>query len=191
MLKEKMEKALNGQVNAELYSSYLYLAMSSWLHAKGLAGSAYWMKVQALEELYHAMKLFDYINGRGGRALTAAIEAPPSSWDSPLAVFEAVLAHEKKVTGLIKGLVRTAEELGDGEAKTFLAWFVKEQEEEEESAGEILKKFRKAGADLSGPDGELGARTFKIPADAVIKFRNPPNSGKPDRARGTTPAARS
>ena len=122
MLSENMAKAINGQVNAELYSSYLYLSMSSYLSAQGLPGGSYWMKVQALEEAYHGVKLFDYIQARGGRALTEAIAKPPVEWDSPLAVFEAVLAHEKKVTGLINGLVKAAEDEGDQEAKDFLMW---------------------------------------------------------------------
>lgn len=176
MISEKMAKALNGQTNAELYSSYLYLAMSSHFAAGGFKGFAYWMKVQALEELYHAMKLFDYVQQRGGPAELDAVDKPPKQWSSPQDVFEHVFAHEQKVTGLINGLVAVAESEGDKEAADFLQWFVKEQEEEEESAGDALEKVKKAGDGdkLKKVDAELGGRTFKIPRDVTIKFRNPP-----------------
>ena len=104
MIGKKMEKALNGQLNAELYSAYLYLSMEAYFEAANLAGFANWMRVQTQEEQFHAIKFYDYINERGGRVSLARIEAPPSQWDSPLAVFEAVLAHEQKVTGLINDL---------------------------------------------------------------------------------------
>jgi len=170
MLSEKMEKVLNDQVNAELYSSYLYLSMSNYFATGELPGCTYWMKVQALEELYHAMKINSYIQQRGGRAVAAAIDAPPDKWDSPVAVFENVLDHEKKVTGLIAGLVVTAEEEKDTVTKEFLQWFVDEQEEEEESAEEVLDLAKK---DIKEADKKLSERTFKIPKDIEIKFREP------------------
>jgi len=95
MLSERMEKALNQQVNAELYSSYLYLSMASYLGSLNLDGFVNWMKVQALEELYHALKLYNFIEQRGGRPRMEAIEKPATEWDSPVQVFEAVLEHEQ------------------------------------------------------------------------------------------------
>ena len=175
MLSKKMEQALNGQVNAELYSSYLYLAMGAYLDTRKLPGFVYWMKVQALEELYHGVKMMDYIRAAGGRARLAAIADPAFEWASPLQVAEGILAHERKVTGLIKDLVKMAVAEQDPATEQFLAWYIKEQVEEEESAGEVLAKVKSAGADgaaLSKVDRELGERTFKVPKDAEIKFRN-------------------
>ena len=105
MLSDRMQKALNGQVNAELYSSYLYLSMNAYFKSVNLDGFANWMFAQAQEELMHAMKIYEFINQRGGRVLLATVEAPPTEWDSPLAVFEETLRHEQKVTGLINDLI--------------------------------------------------------------------------------------
>ena len=145
MLSDRMEKALNGQVNAELYSSYLYLSMNAYFKSVNLDGFANWMYAQAQEELMHAMKFYDFINQRGGRTLLAAIEAPPDQWDSPLAVFEDTLKHEKKVTGLINGLVDIAMEERDHATQIFLQWFVTEQVEEEESVGNVLEQLKLLG----------------------------------------------
>ena len=172
MLTEKMEKALNAQVNAELYSSYLYLAMGAWLDTQKLPGFVHWMKTQALEEMYHGLKLFDYVRSAGGRARLDAIAQPAGEWKSALAVAEGILAHEQKVTGLIKALVKVAQEEKDPATEQFLAWYIKEQVEEEESAEGVLNKVKKAGKDLAAIDAELGERTFKIPKDSTIKFRN-------------------
>jgi ferritin len=161
MLSDKMEKALNGQVNAELYSSYLYLSMNAYFKSVNLDGFANWMYAQAQEELMHAMKLYDFINQRGGRTLLAAIEAPPAQWDSPLAVFEDTLKHEKKVTGLINGLVDIAMEERDHATQIFLQWFVTEQIEEEESVGNVLEQLKLLGDAKHGlfmMDRELATR---------------------------------
>jgi ferritin len=145
MFSDRMQKALNGQVNAELYSSYLYLSMNAYFKSVNLDGFANWMYAQAQEELMHAMKFYDFINQRGGRTLLAAIEAPPDQWDSPLAVFEDTLKHEKKVTGLINGLVDIAMEERDHATQIFLQWFVTEQVEEEESVGNVLEQLKLLG----------------------------------------------
>lgn len=163
MLKEKMEKKLNNQVNAELYSSYLYLSMSAYFSDINLNGCAHWMRLQAREELSHALKIYDYINERGGRPVLTGIDAPPRSWDSPTDVFENVLSHEQKVTGLINDLVDLAIELKDHATNNFLQWFVSEQVEEEASADEVLQKVKLAGNQGSGLfmlDQELGRRVF-------------------------------
>jgi len=164
MLGEKMEKALNGQLVAELYSAYLYLSMAAYFDAGKLPGFANWMRVQVQEEITHGMKFYSYVNESGGRVALGPIEGPPTDWPSPVAAFEHVLAHEQKVTGLINELVKLAAEEKDRTTADFLQWFVKEQVEEEESAEAVLEKVKGAGAEPAAVDGELGQRTFKPPA---------------------------
>ena len=167
MLGNKMEKALNGQVNAELYSSYLYLSMSAYFESLKLRGFANWMRVQAQEEVVHAMKIYDHIIERGGRVILPAVEAPPTEWDSPLAVFEQVYSHEQKVTGLINDLVDLATSENDPATKSFLQWFVDEQAEEEDSANQVLQKLKLVGEAPDGLfmiDGELAEREFSAPS---------------------------
>jgi len=167
MISKKMEEALNAQVNAELYSAYLYLSMESYFQSLNLNGFANWMRVQTQEEVSHAMKIYDFINERGGRALLKGIDAPPTEWNSPLAVFKAAYAHEQKVTGLINGLVDLAIKEKDHATNSFLQWFVNEQVEEEASADEIvqqLKMMEKAPGGMFMLDRELGQRVFTPPA---------------------------
>ncbi len=167
MLKENIEKALNNQLNAEIYSAYLYLSMSAYFESISLKGFANWMKVQYQEEMAHAMKFYDYINERGGRVILQAIEAPPTQWDSPLAVFEATYEHEQKVTGLINDLVELAISEHDHATNIFLQWFVSEQVEEEDSANELVEKLKLMGDARGGLfmlDRELAQRTFTPPA---------------------------
>ena len=168
MLSEKMADALNGQLNAELYSAYLYLSMEAYFQATDLPGFANWMCVQVQEEQFHARKFYDYINERGARVALARIEAPPKEWDSPLAVFEAGLAHEQKVTGLINELVNLAIDAKDHAADSFLRWFVDEQVEEEDTAGTIvgqLKLISDSPQALFLMDKELSQRVFTPPAN--------------------------
>ena len=168
MLDPKMETALNKQVNAELYASYLYLSMATWLESEGLGGMGAWMRGQAEEEMAHIMRFYGFIQERGGRVLLSAIEGPPTQWDSPEAAFRGGLEHEVKVTGMINELVALAHEIKDYASVSFLQWFVDEQVEEESSAQDILDKF-KIGAGHPGflymLDKELGARpaTFFAP----------------------------
>ncbi|MGD8960873.1 MAG: ferritin [Desulfobacterales bacterium] len=150
MLTDKMQKALNGQMNAELYSSYLYLSMNAYFKSVNLDGFANWMYYQAQEELEHAMKFYDFICQRGNRVQLAQIEAPPSEWNSPLAVFEDTLAHEQKVTGLINDLVEVANEERDHASQIFLQWFVSEQVEEEDSVGGVLEQLKLMGEAKGG-----------------------------------------
>ena len=167
MMNQKMEKAFNQQINAELYSAYLYLAMGAYFEAEGLAGFAAWMRAQTQEEVFHAMKMYDFVNERGGRVNLAAIEQPPAAWKSPLDVFENVLAHEQKVTGLINDLVNLALGEKDHASHIFLQWFVTEQVEEEASATEVLQKLKLIGKDANGlfvQDREMGQRVFTPPA---------------------------
>ena len=169
MIKEKIQDALNKQLNAELYSSYLYLSMAAYFESVSLKGFANWMRVQAQEELFHAMKFYDYIHERGGRVAMTSISAPLTQWDSPLAAFKQVYQHEQKVTGLINNLVTLAIAETDHATNNFLQWFVAEQVEEESSADEIVQKLRLLGEDRSGLfmlDQELGQRVFIPPATA-------------------------
>jgi ferritin len=169
MIKGKLEKAINSQINAELYSSYLYLSMSSYFSSINLNGFANWMRVQAQEEVTHAMKFYDYVIERGGRVIAAAIEAPPTEWDSPLNVLEHVYAHEQKVTGLINDLVNLSVSEKDHATTAFLQWFVTEQVEEESSADEVVQKLKLIGGKGSGLlmlDQQLEQRVFTPPAQA-------------------------
>ena len=170
MISDKMQKALNNQVNAELYSSYLYLSMSAYLQSLNLAGFAGWMKIQALEEMYHGMKIYKFIEERGGRVVLEAIDKPAVEWESPLAVFESAYGHEQKVTGMINNLVDLAIEEKDHASNNFLQWFVAEQVEEEDTADGVVQKLKLAGEGngLFLLDQEMGQRIFKIPADVRI-----------------------
>jgi ferritin len=161
MLNEKMETALNNQLNAELYSGYLYLSMNAYFKNINLDGFANWMYAQAQEELMHAMKFYAFINQRGGRVKLRQIEAPPTEWGSPLEVFEETLKHEQKVTGLINDLVEVALEQRDHATQIFLQWFVSEQVEEEESVGGVLEQLKLLGEAQGGLfmiDRELAKR---------------------------------
>ena len=127
-----MEQALNKQVNRELYSAYLYLAMSSYFETVNMKGFAKWMRIQAKEEQVHALKIYDHIIARGGKVSLLDIEAPKAKWSSAGTVFEEVYAHEQKVTAMIHGLVDLALKEKDHASFEMLQWFVKEQVEEEE-----------------------------------------------------------
>ncbi len=167
MLNDKMAQELNKQLNAELYSAYLYLSMAAYFYSLNLNGFANWMTVQNQEETLHAMKFYNYINERGGRIKLVQIDSPPTTWNSPLEVFEETLKHEVKVTGLINNLVDLAIAERDHAANAFLQWFVTEQVEEEASANEIIQNLKLAGNDphaLFMLDRELGTRVFTPPA---------------------------
>ena len=169
MISKKMEDALNEQVNAEMYSAYLYLSMESYFRSLNLNGFANWMRVQTQEEMMHAMKIYDFISERGGKVILKVIEGPPTEWKSPLAVLEAVYKHEQKVTGLINKLVDLAIEEKDHATNAFLQWFVNEQVEEESSADEIvqqMKNMENAPGGMFMLDRELGQRVFAPPAAA-------------------------
>ena len=171
MLSKKMETAFNKQINAELYSGYLYLSMSSYFNSLNLEGFATWMKVQALEEQYHGMKKYNFVQERGGRVILDTIEKPATEWESPIAAVEGVLAHERKVTGLINDLVDLAMEERDHASNNFLQWFVKEQVEEEATADDVLQKLKLAGGAGQGlflMDQEMGKRIFNLPPDIKV-----------------------
>ncbi len=166
MLDAKVEKAINDQINAELYSSYLYVAMANHFAQISLPGAAHWMQMQAIEELTHVSKFSDYIHDRQGTVTLGAIEAPPSSWDTPIAVFEEAYDHECKVSSLINSLVDAAQAVSDHATINFLQWFVAEQVEEEASVDEIVQKLKLVGESDGGlfmVDRELAGRQLALP----------------------------
>jgi ferritin len=166
-MKKKMLKALNEQINAEMFSSYLYLSMESYFQSISLTGFAAWMRAQVQEEMMHAMKFYDFVNERGGKVTLEAIDKPESSWESPLAAFEAIQKHEEHVTSLINDLVDLAISEKDHATNNFLQWFVSEQVEEEASVGEVVEKLKLIKDNPSGlfmMDAELGKRVFTMPA---------------------------
>ena len=170
MLNEKMEAALNEQINWELYSAYLYKSMEAHFKAENMAGMAAWMQIQTKEELCHAMIMFNYVIERGGRMKLAAINGPETAWASPLAAFEQAYEHEQHVTARIGALVDLAIQLKDHATNQFLQWFVAEQVEEEAGASEIvgkLKLMQDAPGGLYQLDKELGTRVFTVPPLAV------------------------
>ena len=159
-MNKKMLKALNTQINKEMYSAYLYLGMAGYFESNNLKGFASWMKVQAQEEMIHAMKIYDYIVDRGDKIQLLTIDAPVCNCKSPLDVFEAAYKHEQKVTKMIHDLVDLADEVNDFATKVFLQWFVTEQVEEESSASEIFEKLKMIGDTpaILFLDNELGMR---------------------------------
>lgn len=167
MLSKELEKAFNEQINAELWSAYLYLSMGMNFEAAGLPGVANWFKVQFKEEQAHAEIFMNYVNQRGGRVLLAPIAEVPTEWSTILEAFEATLEHERKVTALINNLYAKAEAEHDYASRDRINWFVAEQVEEEETAKNYIDKFKLIGNDGMGIymlDQELGARTFTTPA---------------------------
>ncbi|MFH1531218.1 MAG: ferritin [Pseudomonadota bacterium] len=170
MLSETVNKALNEQINAELYSSYLYYAMAAYFDDTGLPGASHWMKTQAVEEMLHAHKFFGYVADRAGRVLLERIEKPQESWASPLAAFEAAYAHEVKITGLINGLVKLARQESDFNTDNFLQWFVAEQVEEEATANDVIQKLKLVDQSKGGLfmiDRELATRTIVLPPEVI------------------------
>jgi ferritin len=166
MIDKKMEKAINEQINAELYSAYLYYAMAYYFDDKNLGGFAKWMRVQALEEVSHAQRFAGYLAERGGRVVMDKIDGPDNEWESPLAVFEAAYKHECYVSSRINKMVDLSRELSDHASYNMLQWFVEEQVEEEASADEIVQKLKLVGDSGQGlfmVDQELGQRAFNMP----------------------------
>ncbi len=166
-MKANVQKAINGQINAEIYSAYLYLSMAAYFDGQDLPGFANWMKMQAQEEMSHAMKFYDFVYDRGGSVEMSAIAQPPVKFKSPLLVVEQVLEHEKEVTELINNLYELAQKEKDYAFESLLKWYIDEQVEEESSAGQLIDKLKLAGD--KGPglfmlDKELGGRTFTPPA---------------------------
>jgi len=164
MLSKKIENAINKQINAELWSAYLYLSISAHFESINLGGFANWMRVQAQEELGHAMKFYHHVIERRGRVTVAAIAAPSISWKSPMNAFEDAFKHEQKVTGMINDLANMAAGEKDHATANMLQWFIDEQIEEELSTDAIVQKLKMIGTNTGGLymlDRELAQRKVK------------------------------
>lgn len=165
-MEKTVEKVINEQINAEFWSAYLYLSMSMHFANAGYAGIANWFAVQFKEEQDHATIFMNYVNSRGGKVELAPIAAVDTSWESPLAAFEATLAHEKKVTAMINNIYAVADKANDIATKSMLTWFVDEQVEEEETARGFIDALRMIGDNGYGLymfDKELATRTYSTP----------------------------
>jgi ferritin len=171
VISPKMTDAINEQINAEIYSAYLYMSMAAYFEDLQLPGCAHWMMVQTQEEMTHVLRFYQHLNERGGRALMKPIAKPETKWDSPLACFQAVAAHEAKVTSLINNLMRLAREENDFASESFLQWFVNEQVEEEASVAEVIGKLKLVKETQGGLfmlDKEMAARVFAMPPGLTI-----------------------
>lgn len=167
MLKKRVEEALNGQINMELWSSYLYLAMSLYFEAEGRRGFAHWFRIQSQEENAHALALIDYVHARGSRAVLQPITGVPSVWKSTLDAVVATLQHEQKVSAQIDALYAMAIEEKDYATRQMLNSFIAEQVEEEERVQDIIDDLALVGEDGTGIlqiDRELMTRKYVAPA---------------------------
>jgi len=166
MLTKRIETELNKQINAEMFSSYLYLSMAAHFESQSLKGFANWMRIQAKEENAHAMKFYNYVCERGGKVTLNTIDAPKTNWNSILEVFEEVVTHEYKISSLINNLVNVAAEEKDHSTNNMLQWFVAEQVEEEANAEELVAQIKLIGDNGYGIlmlDRELATRVFVDP----------------------------
>ncbi len=167
MISKKLEDAINYQINRELFSEYYYLSMASYFSSVGLSGFENFFLVQVEEERFHAMKMYKFLNEKGGKVTLQAIEEPKTEFKSPLEVFELAYTHEKLVSKLINELMDLAIQENDHAAKNHLNWFVDEQVEEEDSMETIVNKLKLIdgeGYGLLMLDNELDQRTFTPPA---------------------------
>ncbi len=166
MLSKKMQEVLNSQMNFEIYSSYVYVPMASYLKAKNLNGFYNWMQIQIQEELAHAMKFHEFILDRGGEVVFEAIPKPEINYDSVLELFEVAYSHEQIVTGRINDLIETALTEKDHASNAHLQWFITEQVEEEAnvlSVVEQIKLYKDSPNGLFLLDQELAKRVFVPP----------------------------
>lgn len=156
-----IQQAMNDQIHKELESAYLYLAMSAFFSAANYPGAASWMRIQAREEVGHAMKFTDFVEDRGGTVTLKALAAPTATYDSPLAAFEAAARHEAVVSASIYALFELAAKEKDYATQALLQWFITEQVEEEKTSRTIVDTLRQIGTNTSGLyifDRELGRR---------------------------------
>lgn len=162
-MKDPILKQLNGQLNHELQSAYLYYSMAGYFESMSLKGFANWMTIQAQEELSHVARFFEYINDRGARVRLAKVDEPPHEWDSPLHAMTQAYEHECKVSALINEAVSLALAENDHATNSFLQWFVAEQVEEEATADDVVQKLTLVGDNTTGLymlDSEMSKRTF-------------------------------
>ena len=166
MINEKLQKEFNVQINKELYSEYLYLAMKTYFMEQNLLGFVNWFDVQVQEEHAHAMGMFNYLNERGGKIELLPIDKPEFMGKTPLEIFEEVLKHEQYVTSRINTVYDVAEEVRDRAAMKFLDWYIDEQVEEEASVEGVLSTLKLIGDDKNALlllDKDLATRTFTVP----------------------------
>ncbi len=166
MLKPKLEKALNDQLNYEVYSAYIYWSMSAHLETIALPGFANWMRIQAQEEMVHATKFYQFIIERNGKVILDTIPKPQNEWPSVLAIFEEALKHEQSVTSRINDLVDLSITEKDHASNAFLQWFVSEQVEEESTAEDVIQQLKlteEAKGALFLLDKEMATRVFTPP----------------------------
>lgn len=167
MLSTKLHDAINAQVNAELWSAYLYLSMSLDAEAKGYKGVANWFYIQFQEEQAHARIFMNYLNSRDAKVELLPIEAVPSTWESVLEMYKHTLEHEKKVTSMIQNLVAIAKDDKDYASENRLIWFIDEQIEEEESARDMIFNLEAVEGNKYGMymlDKELASRVYNVPS---------------------------
>lgn len=168
MIGKKMEKAINGQINNEMYSAFLYMSMSLWSDQKGFKGISKWFMVQYHEEMVHAMKMLEFVQSRGGTVTLGAIKQPPTEWKSLLDAFEQTLKHEQFITKCINDLVALARSENDNAAEIFYQWYVTEQVEEEQNDTDIIQLLKMAGDSMQGimmVNAQLSARGVTVPTD--------------------------
>ncbi|HTZ17819.1 MAG TPA: ferritin [Dissulfurispiraceae bacterium] len=168
MLSNNMQDAFNEQLNREMYSAYLYMSMSSHFANVGLKGFANWFMVQYHEEMLHAMKIYEHINLRGGKAILKALQQPPSEFESPLYAFLKTLEHEQYITKSINDLMDLSIAEKDHASQVFLQWYVTEQVEEENNDNEIIAQLKIIRDDPNGLmmlDRELAARMTTVPTE--------------------------
>jgi ferritin len=161
MISSAMQKAINEQINKELYSSYLYLSMAAHFENENLGGFAKWMYMQADEEREHGMKFFKHLVDRGGRVELKPIAGPQTEWKTSMEVFKQVQAHEAEVTASIYALYETALKEKDYPAQVMLQWFINEQVEEEKNSAEIVQQLElidAKGTAVLMLDKQLGKR---------------------------------
>ena len=163
MISKNLHDAINAQINAELWSAYLYLAMSLDAESKGYKGVANWFYIQFQEEQAHARIFMNYLNSRDAKVELLPIESVPSTWNSVLDMYKHTLEHEKKVTSLINNLAAIANEDRDFASINRLVWFIDEQVEEEESARDMITAVEAVEGNKYGMymlDKDLAARTY-------------------------------
>jgi len=170
MINKKVTDALNEQINAEMWSAYLYLSMSAYFQSNNLAGFANWMRIQYQEEMSHALKFFDYVTERGGKVELKPIAEVKTEWKNAIEVFKETLVHEQKVTSLINNLVNIAIEEKDHASNNFLQWYVSEQVEEESNVDKLLGELILVDGNGHGMlllDRELATRVFIDPTKTI------------------------
>ena len=163
MLSKKIEEAINNQINAEMWSAYLYLSMAAQCHDLGYGGMVNWFEIQFKEEQDHAQIFYNYVISRGGRVILKPIDKVQTEWKDALAMFENTLEHEQVVTSLINNLFALATKEKDYATQSMLKWFIDEQVEEEENARALidsLKMINGNGYGLYMLDKALAARTY-------------------------------